>query len=182
MGKAVSAEAGSGTAASGLLDQRADGGQAGTAGIRSFRPGTPDEGAWVAANAEIFASHPEQGKMTLDDLHARMAEPWFDAGDFLVVDGEDGQIEAYAWLKITGEGAQRDGEVYVIGVRERSAGAGLARRLMAAAERRFAERGCATTSLYVDESNGRAVNLYRRLGYEVHRTSIQYRRGQPRVS
>jgi len=152
--------------------------------IRAFRPAADDE-AWVRANAEIFAAHPEQGRITVEDLHARMAEPWFDPEDFLVVDapaaeptaaGAAGELEAFAWLKVTGEGAQRDGEVYAIGVRSRSAGTGLARALMAAALRRFRDRGCVSTSLYVDEENGRAVNLYGRLGYTVERTSIQYLR------
>jgi len=152
--------------------------------IRAFRPGADDE-AWVRANAEIFAAHPEQGRITVEDLHARMAEPWFDPQDFLVVDAPAaeptvaaaaGELEAFAWLKVTGEDARRDGEVYAIGVRSRSAGTGLARALMAAALRRFRDRGCVSTSLYVDEENGRAVNLYGRLGYTVERTSIQYLR------
>ena len=46
--------------------------------IDTFRPGV-DEDAWVTLNAAAFASHPEQGRMTAEDLRAREEEPWFDA-------------------------------------------------------------------------------------------------------
>ena len=82
--------------------------------IRSFAPGHDDD-AWVALNAAAFADHPEQGRITVDDLHARMAEPWFDADDFFVAvdepaDGDtadhdtadDGRLVAFHWTKIEG--------------------------------------------------------------------------------
>lgn len=74
---------------------------------RIFAPGVDDQ-AWVALNAAAFAGHPEQGRLTLSDLHERMAEPWFDAeGFFLVEDATDaaaGPI-AFHWTKVPRDGA-----------------------------------------------------------------------------
>ena len=41
--------------------------------VRALRPGV-DDAAWVAANAAAFAAHPEQGRLTVTDLHARMRD------------------------------------------------------------------------------------------------------------
>lgn len=46
-------------------------------------------------------------------------------------------------------------------------GSGLGRRLLAAALRREAARGCAFVKLEVDRSNAGAVAFYRRLGFEI---------------
>ena len=47
---------------------------AGGVRLRPFRPGADDE-AWLAVNAAAFASHPEQGRWTHEDLLARLDEP-----------------------------------------------------------------------------------------------------------
>jgi mycothiol synthase len=140
--------------------------------IDAFRPGIDDE-AWVELNARVFSDHPEQGSITIDDLHARMAEPWFDAGDFLLARHE-GAVVAYNWLKI--EGAEEPGEIYVVGVDEAYAGRGLGRILMNRAFDRLRERAIATAALYVDADNVGAVHLYRSLGFTDHTVDVQYRR------
>jgi mycothiol synthase len=140
------------------------------AGIDAFRPGE-DEDDWVELNARIFASHPEQGRITVDDLRARQSEPWFDAGDFLLARDESGRMLGYNWLKIDGD----HGEVYVVGVGE--PGRGLGRTLMNAGLDRMRERGVHTASLYVEGDNEPAVRLYRSLGFTDHTVDVQYRRG-----
>jgi mycothiol synthase len=141
--------------------------------ITSFRGGL-DEDEWVALNARVFAAHPEQGRVTVGDLRAREAEPWFDAGDFLVARDASGTMIGYNWLKI--EPGESSGEVYVIGVDAASAGHGLGRRLMLAGLARLAERGCASATLYVEADNEPAVRLYRSLGFADHTVDVQYRR------
>lgn len=139
------------------------------AGITPFVPGVDDD-EWVELNARVFASHPEQGRLTVDDLRARRAEPWFDAGDFLIARDEDGRMLGYNWLKIDAD----HGEVYVIGVDHQ--GRGLGRTLMEAGLTRMRERGVTTASLYVEAENGPAVALYRSLGFTDHSIDVQYRR------
>ena len=140
--------------------------------VEAFRPGVDDD-AWVELNARVFADHPEQGSITVDDLHARMADAWFDAGDFLIARDGD-KLVAYNWLKI--EGPDEPGEIYVVGVDERYAGQGLGRMLMQRAFDRLRERGVSTAALYVDADNVGAVHLYRSLGFTDHTVDVQYRR------
>jgi mycothiol synthase len=140
--------------------------------IEAFRPGIDDE-AWVELNARVFAGHPEQGSISLEDLHARMAEPWFDAGDFLLARHGDALV-GYNWLKI--EGPHEPGEIYVVGVDEAFAGQGLGRTLMQRAFERLRQREIATAALYVDADNEGAVHLYRSLGFTDHTVDVQYRR------
>ncbi|MBC7441407.1 MAG: mycothiol synthase [Ramlibacter sp.] len=142
--------------------------------IDPFRPGTNDA-EWVALNALVFARHPEQGLITEQDLLARQAEAWFDAGDFLIArDPSTGRMLGYNWLKI--EAGSPVGEIYVIGVHPDAAGRGLGRRLMQAGLGRLTDRGCTTADLYVEADSVAAVNLYRSLGFTDRTVDVQYRR------
>ncbi|RFA19341.1 mycothiol synthase [Subtercola boreus] len=146
--------------------------------IDTFRPGL-DDGEWVELNARVFAGHPEQGRLTASDLHARMGEPWFEAGDFLVArDSATGSMIGYNWLKVEPPepDGSRIGEIYVIGVDARSSGRGLGRTLMQHGLTRLQGRGCTTAALYVEEDNGPAVPLYRSLGFTDHTVDVQYAR------
>ncbi|WP_392544159.1 mycothiol synthase [Oryzobacter telluris] len=68
--------------------------------VRPFVPG-PDDEAWVTLNAAAFASHPEQGRLTVADLRERMAQPWFDAAGFLLLeDDAAGRVVAFHWTKV----------------------------------------------------------------------------------
>jgi mycothiol synthase len=150
------------TAVDGLLNQR------GVAPTAAFVAGR-DEDAWLELNARAFASHPEQGAVTRADLDVLMAEPWFDADDFLLLRDGDALV-GYCWLKVEGG----FGEFYVVGVSPDRQGEG--RRLVEAGLRRLAERGIRDARLYVEADNTPAVALYRSYGFDDHSIDIQYAR------
>jgi mycothiol synthase len=130
--------------------------------VRDVEPGT-DDAAWVAVNADVFAAHPEQGRVSVADLRARQAEPWFDPHGFvLATRGE--QIVGYCWTKVPTD-APRTGEIYVLGVAASARGTGLGRWLLRAGLERLAERGATTAELYVDGDNAGAVALYENAGF-----------------
>ena len=143
--------------------------------IGSFQPGH-DDAEWVALNALVFADHPEQGKLTLDDLAARQAEPWFNSDDFLIARDGAGRMIGYNWLKVEPGTRSEAGEIYVIGIHPDAAGRGLGRTLMNAGFRRLGERGIDAADLYVDADNRPAVHLYRALGFTDVTVDVQYGR------
>jgi mycothiol synthase len=156
--------------------------------IREFRPGT-DDAAWVALNAAAFADHPDQGKWSIEDLHIRLAEPWFDPAGFLVAEDRQGRMVGFHWTKVHGdvhdqplpEGAEPHdhepiGEVYVLGVAPDAKGLGLGTALTLAGLRYLRGRGLDQVMLYVDESNTRAIALYKKLGFVRWSTDVSFRR------
>ena len=155
--------------------------------LRAFRPGEDDD-AWLALNNAAFAWHPEQGKWTLDDLHVRVREPWFDAAGFLLAEGDDGRLLGFHWTKVHGaehvhppDGEEPHahepiGEVYVLGVSPDAHGGGLGTALTLAGLWHLRNRGLAQVMLYVDESNTRAVALYQRLGFVRWSNDVSFQR------
>jgi mycothiol synthase len=156
--------------------------------IRPFRPGQ-DDAAWVALNAAAFADHPDQGKWTIDDLHIRLREPWFDPAGFLVAENRDGSLLGFHWTKVHGEvhthplpeGVEPHdhepiGEVYVLGVAPSAKGLGLGTALTLAGLRYLRGRGLDQVMLYVDESNTAAIALYKKLGFVRWSTDVAFRR------
>jgi mycothiol synthase len=141
--------------------------------LDSMRVGADDE-EWVDLNARIFDTHPEQGRLSVADLKARQAEPWFDAGDVLMLRDASGRLVGYDWVKV--EPGAAEGEIYVLGVDAELAGRGLGRVLLQAGLARLAERGCDQAGLYVEADNEAAVHLYRSAGFAEHTIDVQYRR------
>jgi mycothiol synthase len=148
--------------------------------LRAFRPGADDE-AWVVVNARAFADHPDQGSWTVEDLRVRMAEPWFDPAGFLLAE-RDGRLLGFHWTKVHGLNSDGNhdhepiGEVYVLGLDPDAQGLGLGAALTVAGLQHLRDRGLSEVMLYVDESNTRAVALYRRMGFRRWATDVSYRK------
>ena len=152
--------------------------------VRSFEVGR-DEHAWLEINALAFASHPEQGAITLEDLQERMSQEWFDpAGFFLLEDtsrtdtGGGHPLAAFHWTKR--EPGSSAGEVYVVGVHPAYQSRGLAGPVTALGTAHLARQGVERVDLYVDGDNARALATYRRAGFEDTAIHVVYGRpGEP---
>ncbi|OIH98023.1 MULTISPECIES: mycothiol synthase [unclassified Curtobacterium] len=139
--------------------------------LAAFRAGDPaDEADWLALNAAAFAHHPEQGRMTLDDLHAREADAWFDGDDLLLLRDAAGRLAGSCWLKVE-DGI---GEFYAVAVRPDLQGQRLGGVLMRAGTARLTGRGLTAAALYVEGDNEPALALYRRAGFTQHAIDVQY--------
>jgi mycothiol synthase len=143
--------------------------------VRTFEPGSDDE-AWVALNAKAFAAHPEQGRLTLDDVRHRIAEPWFDpAGFFLAERG--GELLGSHWTKVhlaEETGSLPVGEVYAVGVAPQAQGLGLGKALTLTGLEHLRDEGLGEVMLYVDGDNAAAAGLYQRLGFTTSRVDVMY--------
>lgn len=145
--------------------------------VRAFRPG--DEEAVLEVNSLAFAQHPEQGHMTLDDFRERQAEDWFDPAGLLlaVAADDDSRVLGFHWTKVhpAEPGGERPfGEVYVVAVDPRSAGAGIGTVLTNAGLRHLRERGLDRVILYVEGDNTPAITVYDRAGFTQARVEAQY--------
>jgi mycothiol synthase len=137
--------------------------------IRTFVVGE-DEREWLAVNARAFAGHPEQGRIGLDDLTDRMAEPWFDPEGFFVAIRDSAMI-GFHWTKQHRSGL---GEVYVLGVDPEAGGEGLGRALLSIGLEYLRQRGNTEVELYVEADNEPAVALYGGYGFRVVSRDVMY--------
>jgi mycothiol synthase len=137
--------------------------------VRAFVPGR-DEQAWLTVNARAFASHPEQGAITADDLAQRMAEDWFDPAGFFLAE-RDGRLVGFHWTKQHPDGL---GEVYVLGVDPDAGGRGLGGALLDTGLLHLRDRGNHTVELYVEGDHVRAVALYESRGFAAANRDVMY--------
>jgi mycothiol synthase len=142
--------------------------------IRPYRPA--DDEAIVAVNSRAFAWHPEQGRMTLEDLRQQMAEDWFDpAGLFVAVTYDetlsDEKVLGFHWTKVHPD---QLGEVYVLAVDPDSGVRRLGAPLTRAGLDHLAAAGQHEVMLYVEGDNERARRLYERIGFRTALTSVVY--------
>jgi mycothiol synthase len=146
--------------------------------IRTFAVGI-DEREWLVVNARAFAGHPEQGRISPEDLADRMAEPWFDPHGFFVAVRDSAMI-GFHWTK---QHPGRLGEVYVLGVDPEAGGEGLGGSLLSAGVDYLRQRGNTEVELYVEADNEPAVALYGGSGFRVASRDVMYasKRDRPRL-
>ncbi len=137
--------------------------------IRTFVAGR-DEQAWLGVNARAFASHPEQGALTAEDLAQRMAEPWFDASGFFLAE-QDGALVGFHWTK---QHAGPLGEVYVLGVDPGAGGRGLGGALLDTGLQHLRAAGNTEVELYVEGDAEGPVALYRGRGFSTASRDVMY--------
>jgi mycothiol synthase len=141
--------------------------------VRAFVPGQ-DEEPWRWLNARAFAHHPEQGRLTREDLAARMAEPWFDPAGFLLAE-RDGVLLGSVWTKVHPADGDDDavGEIYVVGVDPDAQGLGLGSALTRLGLAHLASCGLRRVMLYTDADNTVAVRTYTRAGFVRSAVDVQ---------
>ncbi|MFC6233782.1 GNAT family N-acetyltransferase, partial [Leucobacter soli] len=167
--------------------------------VQAFDPRDDEQAErWVRVNAAAFASHPEQGAVTLEDFAATTREAWFDPEDLLLAfdtgattssgerrssgaDDEDddrrhGRLAGYTWIKTIRTPGHTETELYVLGVDPAYAGRGLGAALLGETLRRMAAHAPDRITLYVDGDNGTARGLYDRAGFTVDQRSTQWLR------
>lgn len=141
---------------------------------RAFVPGRDDE-AFLTVNNRAFDWHPEQGGMTTEALHDRMAEPWFDPEGFRLYE-HDGRLAGFCWTKVHADEEPPLGEIYAIAIDPDFHGQGLGGPMTLAGLDHLSARGLTIGILYVESDNHPAVATYRRLGFEHHSTNRAYHR------
>jgi mycothiol synthase len=143
--------------------------------VRSFMPADADD--FLRVNNRAFSWHPEQGNMTLEGLRQRIAQPWFDAGGFLLHE-RDGRLAGFCWTKVhpadpvLGDPAM--GEIYTIAIDPDFHGRGLGGPMTLAGLDWLAQQGLEVGMLYVESDNQPAVRTYERLGFTVHHIDRAY--------
>jgi mycothiol synthase len=154
--------------------------------LRTFSAGA-DEAAWLDLNRRAFASHPEQGAWTAEDLSLRERESWFDPAGFFLAE-RSGKLAGFHWTKVhtkaendnpaglshESTGQDAIGEVYVVGVDPAEQGSGLGRALTLAGLQYLRSRGLPAVMLYVDEDNTPAIRLYQSLGFAHQGTDVMF--------
>jgi mycothiol synthase len=148
--------------------------------VRTFQPGADDD-AWLTVNARAFATHPEQGRWTAEDLAVRQAEPWFDPTGFFLAEREEGgrrRLLGFHWTKVHPPGDAGDapiGEIYCLGIDPDAQGLGLGRALTDVGLAHLHRAGLTHVLLYVEEENTAAVTLYERTGFARYAVDVSWR-------
>jgi len=121
--------------------------------------------------------------MTRVDLDRRIAQSWFDATGFILIEDIRGLAPVLAashWTKVVPpqgpQASPTEGEVYVVAVDPAYQGMGLGQTVTVLGLRHLVERGVAEAFLYVEGDNTRAVSIYSELGFTRSAVDVMYSR------
>jgi mycothiol synthase len=133
--------------------------------LESFKR-NKDESRYLDLNNQIFKGHPDQSDWDLSKLLAKMGEVWF-RPDRLIFMKRDGIDLGFFWLKEHQLIGERVCEIFVIGIIPSLQGEGLGKKLLTLALKQMISDGYSKAWVYTDESNERALKLYRSFGFEI---------------
>jgi mycothiol synthase len=125
-----------------------------------------DEARYLDLNNQIFIGHPEQSDWDLSKLLAKMGENWF-RPDRLIFMKKDGKDLGFFWLKEHQLIGEKVCEIFVIGIIPTLQGEGLGKKILTLALNQMISDGYSQAWVYTDESNERALKLYRSFGFEI---------------
>ena len=133
--------------------------------VESFKR-NKDESRYLDLNNQIFKGHPDQSDWDLSKLLAKMGEVWF-RPDRLIFMKKDGRDLGFFWLKEHQLIGERVCEIFVIGIIPSLQGEGLGKKILTLALKQMISDGYSQAWVYTDESNERALKLYRSFGFEI---------------
>lgn len=147
--------------------------------LRQFDP-VYDLEIFLAINKESFADLPDQSSWTKKDLELRLAENWFSATGFVLLENDQKDVVGFCWTKVHGQdhkhekddghkhldhGHEPIGELYVLGVLPSQQGKGFGKSLMLWGLSHLRRNGLDSAMLYVDSNNLKAIKLYEEVGF-----------------
>lgn len=122
-------------------------------------------------NRAFDEDHPENGSWDCEDLERRFGLDWFDPDGLLVAE-IDGSMAGICWTKIHPDGV---GEIYLLAVDPRHAGAGLGRALAGRGLGYLSANAPAGEAVvYTQGENVAARRLYESLGFHVERIDRRF--------
>lgn len=140
-----------------------------------------DEEKFITLNSQVFAKHPEQGRLALSDLIIRMNEGWFTTEGFFLAEDVNSNLIGFNWTKIHGSetnesnhGHFKIGEIYVLGVSPANRENGLGRAMAIRGLEYLRDQGLGAAMLYVDRDNLPAIKLYESIGFAHWDTDVMF--------
>lgn len=139
---------------------------------RAFDAAT-DLHRFIEVNNRAFSWHPEQAGLTAERARATMAEPWFDANGFRILELE-GRMAGFCWTKVHHDHDPPLGEIYVIAIDPDFHGRGLGGPMTLAGLEWLSDQRISRANLFVESDNVPALRTYDRLGFELHSINRAY--------